>query len=377
MSLTLNTNVSALQTQQYLNINTTNTSTALQQLSSGNRLNSAADDPADYAIAYKLGVKSASLTTSINNGNQALSMLQVAQGGIQQIGNILTQLKQIATEAASSNTDSSDLPALQTQVNQLETEINNIASATQYGGTPLLAGAATYTATAAETAAGIDNMNFGSAAGGFYTLTVADAGGALTAVTATLVGPAGTAQTVTVAIPAQGSQSTVNFSQFGVSMQVNGGLTALSGGTATGMTVTAGSSSFQFQVGSENQSYNQIAVGIVSLNTAGSILNLGAGGVSTQANAQAFMATIDTATSSINTVAGSIGASQNEITYQVSNLQSMNTNTQSAESTIKDTDYASAMSNFTQAQVASQAGVAMLSQANQLPQEILTLIKGG
>jgi len=80
MSLTLNTNVSALQTQQYLNINTTNTSTALQQLSSGNRLNSAADDPADYAIAYKLGVKSASLTTSINNGNQALSMLQVAQG---------------------------------------------------------------------------------------------------------------------------------------------------------------------------------------------------------------------------------------------------------------------------------------------------------
>ncbi len=72
MSLTLNTNVASLQTQQYLNVNTTNESTSLQQLSSGNRLNSAADDPADYAIAYKLGVKSASLTTSINNGNQAL-----------------------------------------------------------------------------------------------------------------------------------------------------------------------------------------------------------------------------------------------------------------------------------------------------------------
>ncbi len=88
------------------------------------------------------------------------------------------------------------------------------------------------------------------------------------------------------------------------------------------------------------------------------------------------MTQIDTATTWLNSQAGSIGASQDEITYQVSNLPSMNTNTQSAESTIKDTDYASAMSNFTQAQVASQAGVAMLSQANQIPQEILSLIKG-
>ena len=135
MSLTLNTNVASLQTQQYLGVNSANEQTALQQLSSGSKLSSAADDPADYAIAYKLGIKSASLTTSINNGNQALSMLQVAQGGIQTVGNILTQMKQIATEAASSNTDSGDLPALQTQISQFETEINNIASATQYGGT--------------------------------------------------------------------------------------------------------------------------------------------------------------------------------------------------------------------------------------------------
>ena len=110
MSLTLNTNVTSLQTQQFLGINTAAASQALKQLSSGNRLNGPADDPAGYAIAYKLGVKSASLTTSINNGNQALAMLQVAQGGIQQIGNILTQLKQIATEAASSNTDTTTCP---------------------------------------------------------------------------------------------------------------------------------------------------------------------------------------------------------------------------------------------------------------------------
>jgi flagellin len=376
MSLTLNTNVSALTTQQYLNINTTNTATALQQLSSGSRLNSPADDPADYAIAYKLGVKSASLATSINNGNQALSMLQVAQGGIEQIGNILTQLKQIATEAASSNTDTSDLPALQTQVNQLETEINNIASGTQYGGTQVLQGANTVAMTGAEVGAGIDSINVSGAAVGTYSLTAA---WSTTGVTFTMWQGLST-QTVFLAAgnePAAGSDATVNFNTFGISMQVNNAVTGLAA-TQT-LAVAAGTSSFTYQVGSEDMGYAKITASIANFNTGGTVLNLPAlqTDVTTQANAQNFMATIDLATSNLNTQAGSIGASQNEITYQVANLQSMNTNTQSAESTIKDTNYAAAMSNFTQAQVASQAGVAMLSQANQLPQEILSLIKGG
>ena len=256
MALTLNTNVSSLQTQQYLNINTTNASTALQQLSSGYRLNSAADDPADYAIAYKLNVKSASLTTAVNNGNQALSMLQVAQGGIQQIGNILTQLKQIATEAASSNTDSGDLPALQTQVAQLETEINNIAQGTQYGGVQVLQGVNVgATVTAGMNALGIDSVNFSTAPVGNYTLTMTGGAGPGGGVTVTMTDAALTlTQSIYVTPPGSGSQQ-VNFSNLGVSMMVNGALTTMA---ATNFTITAGTSSFQYQVGSENSSYAQI-----------------------------------------------------------------------------------------------------------------------
>lgn len=374
MSLTLNTNVASLQTQQYLSINTTNTSAALSQLSSGYRLNNASDDPAGYAIAYKLSVKAASIQTSVNNGNQGLAMLQVAQGGIQQIGNILVQLKQIATEAASSNTDSDNLPALQTQVAQLEVEINNIAAGTQYGGVAVLQGGNTMTMSLTESQAGIVSFNVAAANAGAYSIgSTASAGG----VTLTLTSADGTSsQDVFVAassIPTNGGTTTVNFSQFGVSMQVNGALTGL---TTEGFTITAGSASFTYQVGAENQTYAQISVSIAnfSYNNA-SGLNL-TGDVSTQAGAQAFMTQIDAATTWLNGQAGSIGASQNEITYQVSNLQNMNTNTLSAASTIKDTDYAAAMSNFTKAQVATQAGVAMLSQANQLPQQILSLIKG-
>jgi len=377
MSLTLNTNVAALQTQQYLNTNTINTQNALQQLSSGNRLNGPADDPADYAIAYKLDIKSASISTSINNGNQALAMLQVAQGGIEQIGNILTQLKQISTEAASSNTDSNDLQALQTQVAQLETEINNIANGTQYGGVAVLAGGNTVAGFGAtETAAGISTINFNTAAAGNWTLTTVASATTGGGVTLTMTDNALTlTQSVYVAQPAANTVANVSFSALGISMQVNSALTGVSGASAN-FTVTGGSSSFQYQVGAENQTYAQINVGINSFgfgNTSG--LNL-QGNVGSQGAAEAFMTQIDTATTWLTGQAGSIGASQNEIQYQVANLQSMNTNTESAASTVKDTDYAASMSNFSQAQVASQAAVAMLAQANAIPQEILTLIKG-
>ncbi len=378
MALTLNTNVAALQTQQYLNTNTINTQNALQQLSSGNRLNGPADDPADYAIAYKLGVKSASITTSVNNGNQALSMLQVAQGGITQIGGILTQLKQIATEAASSNTDSSDLGALQTQVSQLETEINNIAAGTQYGGVAVLAGGNTIGAGqfgAAETTAGIDNISFATAPAGNWTLTTTPGATTGGGVTMTMSDAALTlSQTIYVAQPPANTTQQVNFSQLGISMEVNSALTGLA--AAANFTVSAGTSSFQYQVGAENSSYAQINVSINNFGfgqAAG--LNL-SGSVGTQGAAETFMTQIDTATTWLNGQAGSIGASQDEIQYQVANLQSMNTNTQSAASTIKDTDYAASMSKFSQSQVASQASVAMLAQANAIPQEILTLIKG-
>ena len=371
MSLTLNTNVASLTTQQYLNVNTANANQALEQLSSGNRLNSPADDPAGYAIAYKLGVKSASLTTAVNNGNQALAMLQTAQGGIEQIGNILTQLKQIATEAASSNTDSGDLTALSTQVSQLETEINNIAANTQYGGVQLLQGANTTTENQAEQLAGIDSINASAAPVGSYALSMTAGTGGVS-ITMSI---GATTQTifVTTTTMTPGTDQTVNFNNLGISLQVNSGLSAMAA-TQT-LAVAAGTSSFTYQVGSENAAVDQITVGIANFGTTGSVLNL-SGGVGSQTTAEAFMSTIDTAVGNLNIQAGSVGASQNEISYQVANLQSMNTNTQSAESTIKDTDYAAAMSNFTKAQVAEQAGVAMLTQANALPQQILALIKG-
>jgi flagellin len=89
------------------------------------------------------------------------------------------------------------------------------------------------------------------------------------------------------------------------------------------------------------------------------------------------MGAVDTAINNLNNDESAVGDAQNQLSYQTANLQTMQTNTQAAESTIKDTNYASAMSTFTSSQIATQADVAMLSQANSLPQQILSLIKQG
>ena len=376
MSLTLNTNVASLSTQQYLNVNTANATQALQQLSSGNRLNSAADDPAGYAIAYKLGVKSASLTTAVNNGNQALAMLQTAQGGIQQIGNILTQLKQIATEAASSNTDTSDLPALQTQVSQLETEINNIAVNTQYGGVQLLQGANTLTGgeTQAQQQAGIDSINVGAAPAGAYglSMTLGTNGVTLT------LGNGTTTQTmfVTTTTMSPGTDQTVNFNNLGISLQRQfrvdghgGHADPHRGGRDVELHLSGRLGKCEPSIRSRRASRTS------TLRERCSACRMRRG-CRYPGTRPGFHEPDRYRNRQPQPQAGSIGATQNEISYQVANLQSMNTNTQAAESTIKNTDYAATMSNFTQAQVAQQAGVAMLTQANALPQQILSLIKG-
>ena len=141
MAFRIATNVSSINTQRWLGINQTGQSKALERLSSGYKINNASDDAAGIAIATKLNVKAVSLDKSIDNGNQGIAMLQTAEGGMDQISNMLTRLKEIATQSASDNT--TDRTALDQERSNLETEINNIAQSTKYGATALLSGGTT------------------------------------------------------------------------------------------------------------------------------------------------------------------------------------------------------------------------------------------
>jgi flagellin len=370
MSLTLNTNVSSLNTQNWLTTNSTTLSKATQQLSSGSQLNSSADDPAGYAISFSLGTKAAVLQTAINNANQGTAMLQVAQGAMQQIGNILTQLKQIAAEAASAN-DGSNLTSLDNERTALQTQIDNINTSTKYSNTSVFGGAGnTYTATDTPSTglAGVDVSGYTGPSTDKYILSYASNSVTMTQETSAGT-PTGASQAVSVTAPTGLNTTNLNFSAFGINLTVNANVASLAGT----IQVTSGAGALTFQVGDVSNAANRVSLTLGNVNSA--TLGL-TGDLTSAANAQAYMGVVDTAINNLNTDEGNVGDAMDQLSYQTANLQTMQTNTQSAESTIKDTNYASAMSTFTSAQIATQADVAMLTQANSLPQQILSLIKG-
>jgi len=372
MALTVATNVSSLNTQKWLGISSAGQSKALERLSSGYKINKAADDAAGIAIALKLNVKAVSVSKAIDNGNQAIAMLQTAESGVEQIANILTRLKELATQAASDN-NKTDLSSLEAERAKLETEINNIAQTTKYGATGVLTGTATLTNTdSLGPSDGVGAIDVTSGKAAVYSV-VYDHGTTTFTLTDTTHT---TSQSVTVVEPTGLNTAEVNFSNYGIKFTVNSELTGDI--AAHAFTVVAGTSSFDFQLGDKNIGSDQITVSIGDFQVSGTgILSaINGGQIDTKAHAQTFLNNVDTAVAALNTQRGTIGAAQNQIGYHVANLNSMYENTLSAESTIKDADYAREMSNFTKSQITMQAGIAMLAQANQVPQQILALLKG-
>ncbi len=374
MAFRIATNVASLNTQRWLSVANAGMSKSLERLSSGYKINKAADDAAGIGIATKLNVKTASVSKAIDNGNQAVAMLQTAESGIDQIKNILTRLKELATQAASDNITDVDRGALNTEKTQLETEISKIAQNTKYGATSLLQGANSISAYGASLTpgngiSGIDVTSAALTTITAFTLTVA--AGATTTLTLT---NGTTTQTVTVAKPTDLSTATANFSNLGIKVSINASIANIT--AANVFTVSVGSSSFGYQLGDSNDEFNKIDISIKNFQAdSADVLGLSGSSISTKSAAQDYLGKIDTAVTNLNTERGKIGAAQNQITYHVANLEAMYENTKAAESTIKDADFAAEMAEFTKFQIVTQSGIAMLAQANQLPQLVLSLMK--
>ncbi|MDR3566629.1 MAG: flagellin [Syntrophobacteraceae bacterium] len=143
MALVVNTNMNSLSIENTLTSTNTAVSASLTRLSSGLRINSAQDDPAGYAIANSFKASIASMQVASQNASQAQSLLQNADGAYSQINNILVQMKSIATEASSGQESSNNLNSLQNEFTDLQSEIDQIAKSTVYGGTTLIAGTGT------------------------------------------------------------------------------------------------------------------------------------------------------------------------------------------------------------------------------------------
>ena len=371
MALRIQNNLEALNAHRYLQKSNNALAQSLEKLSSGFRINRAADDAAGLSIAETMRAKVASLRVASRNTLEASSLVQTAEGGMNEIANMLVRLKELATQASSSNAGS-DRDKLNSEAAQLLTEIDRIANTTRYAGTVLLTG-------------GYGNsVSASSGLGGATGLSTANVNASgFTGVTGTLLTFANSSATdgymtltdgittQAVSINNSGAQ-TVTFSSFGVTIKLASDFGATDLNTAS-ITMGKSSTGDPFQVTEKSESSYQISLSIDRVDQTG----LGVNGLdlSTQSGAATALGTVDSAISSLNSYRGNIGAVQNRLTYAAANLSISIENTVASESVIRDVDMAFEMTVFTKNQILMQAGTAMLAQANMAPQSILQLLK--
>jgi flagellin len=270
--LTVNTNVASLNAQRNLSISQQSLSQSMQRLSSGLRINSAADDAAGLAISSGMNAQVTSMNQDVRNANDAVSFSQTADGALSQIGNLLTTMRSLATEAATGTVSSAQRGYLNSEFGRLATEITRIASATQFNGIHMLNGA---------------------------------------------------------------------------------------------------TSSLVIQVGTTSAAYDQITISTAKMDA--TTLSV-TGGIAVASAAQKMQAQIDKALSTVNGQRANLGSVQNRFQVVISNLQTAIQNTTAAQSQIQDADIASESANMTRANILTQAGASILSQANQTPQLALKLL---
>jgi flagellin len=373
MGLRIQTNIAAMNAHKNLGISNNAVSKSLERLSSGYRINRAADDAAGLAIAGKLRTNVKSFTKASENTAQANAMVQVAEGAMDQIENIVNRMKELATQSASTNTDSDGRSRLNSEFSALVSEIDRIANSTKYGSTDLLHGtfgaevaSSGATSTTLTAGAGIASSSAIDVSGhiGSSSYTLTDAGSSSVTLTDGTV-----TQKLTVGTGAQ----TLNFDKLGVKVTVDSNYDTQ--GELDGAFTTSNSTQ-NIQVGTKDDGNDRIALSIGNMDTSqqyGGGDAMTSWAISSVAVAQKALDSIDAAVTYVTEKRADLGAIQNRLGFAAANLATTIENTSAAESTIRDVDMASEMTSFTKNQILMQAGTAMLAQANSAPQQVLSL----
>jgi flagellin len=284
----INTNVKSLVAQNALTVNGRAMSKTMEQLSTGKRINTAADDSAGLAISNKMTSQIRGLNQAVRNANDAISMIQTAEGGTTEINNMLQRMRELAVQSANDTNSGDDRAFLDLEFKELSEEINRIAGMTQFNKMDLMKG----------------DMPGGSGSG----------------VTTFHVG-ANSAQIITV-----------TFKDLTTS------------GSGILATVAHSSASGSFNIATQSAANDAIDV-------------------------------IDTAIKEVDTYRAELGSKINRLTYAIDNLTNVSQNTAASRSRVLDTDYAQATTELARTQIIQQAATAMLAQANQQPQSVLSLLQ--
>jgi len=288
MGNVINTNVKALMASNALNKNGRVQQNVMESLSTGKSINRASDNAAGLSIRETMTAQINGLNAAVKNANDSISMLQTADGALNETSSMLQRMRELAVLSVNDTYSSTQKTAMATEFNQLSSEIDRISTQTQWNGMAILNGS-----------------------GGLY-----------------------------------------------------------SGNGSTG--------AMTFQVGANTTQTISVTIGNVAITSAtivGTLGGLSGASVATAAGATLAIASLDTALTTLNTQRSTIGAMVNRLTHAVDNLTNVAQNAEDSRSKVEDTDYAAATSELARTQIIAQAATAILAQANQQPQSVLSLLK--
>ncbi|HRY23678.1 MAG TPA: flagellin [Geminicoccaceae bacterium] len=382
MALTATTNTTANTALRYLSQNNNMAASSLAKLSSGSRIVRASDDAASLAIGTKIKADVTALKQAQVNAGQASSLLQVADGGLSQVVDILMRMKALAVQAQSGSVSDNERGFLDKEFQALSGQIDAIAAQTKFNGTELLSGniATAFSAigTAIDGSGAAELKLTGGSEAGAYTVAYDDATGVLTVTQGTGVGAE--SQSVTLDNTDTAFTGSVAFDQFGLEVA----FTAFDLDTvaiAANNTATVTSGAMSFQVGVSSSDTIDVTIADIRTTALGDGTNTlsddGSGSpasIGTAAKAAGAVDIIDGALSQISEGRADVGALISRFEFAAANVATTIENLDSARSTLLDVDMAAEMSNFSSKQVLVQASVAMLAQANQMPQQLLKLL---
>ncbi|WP_432565704.1 flagellin N-terminal helical domain-containing protein [Kineococcus sp. SYSU DK003] len=379
MGLRINNNIAAL--NSYNNVNRTDkaVSSSLEKLSSGYRINKAADDAAGLVISEGLRSQIGGLTVAARNAQDGVSVAQTADGALGTVTSILQRMRDLSVQMANDSNSDDSRDAAQTELSSLSDELDRIAEATTFNGEKLLSG--TFTNKTFQVGAGNDlnadriTMNIAATGASAANATFSTAAG-ITASTDIVLTQGGSVTTI------DGSTLTTSSDAADIAKQLNAHADFKSNykasvtsdgylkiesktGNATAVTVTSGITG--------TAASNAAAAAAGAFDSASLLPSVD---ISTKAGAQSAIDTIDSALTKVSAARAEVGAAQNRFEYAINNINVSIENLTASESAIRDTDMAAEMTKFTKNQILSQAGTSMLAQANSSTQNILTLLRG-
>lgn len=367
----INTNITALIGQQNLTRSQSALQTSMERLSSGLRINSAADDAAGQAIANRMSAQVTGLAQAQRNANDGISVAQTAEGALNQVNDNLQRIRELTVQAANGTNSTSDLDSIQAEINQRLDEIDRISEQTSFNGVNVLAEDNDLSIQVGandgekislnlkkidRSTLSLTGFSVSGLSGSINAIVTDDGAGNTTSTTVDLSGVIGLNGDVTLHGYGEYDTATGTYANYAV-QDGEGNMYKLDAGDIdadTGAVTKDLSDSAAAQTAKDAYATDADA------------------GLTATANP---LEVLDNALSKVDNLRSDLGAIQNRFESAIDNLSTTTTNLSAARSRIEDADYAVEVSNMTRAQILQQAGTSVLSQANQVPQTVLSLLR--